>query len=70
MELGQKWTVRRFVVNGYVTPARELTKREVASERKAAYLHPYHSGQPNENGGGGSILAQFLKLRPKVSQVG
>jgi hypothetical protein len=63
---GKEWCVRRFVLTGsYDKPPREMTKREVAQERKLAYQHHYNSGK-----GGETITNQFVKMRPNISKYG
>src|SRR4051794_11248585 len=57
-----KWAIRRFVSD------RELTKREVDRERRAAGKHFFMTGDCEDGKKVESIHETFLRLRPKVSQ--
>ena len=57
-----RWSVRRFVSD------RELTKREVDRERRAACKHFFMTGNREDGKRVESIHETFLRLRPKVSQ--
>lgn len=57
---GEKdWNVRRFVLC-MDHKVREMKKREVAAEKKAALNHPYNAN-PDD-----SIASAFIKMRPKI----
>lgn len=56
-----KWTVRRF------NEDRELTKREVDRERRAAVKHWYLTGKRDDGRRVESFHELFLRLRPKVA---